>query len=303
MNAKLYVVTSIFNPRRFKSRYALYGPFAKHVLDSGGELVTAEVAFGERPHAVPDDHAHTHVRLRTSSELWLKENALNLAAQRLPADWEYVAFVDADVTFARPDWVTETLHLLQHTPVLQMFSHATDVTNDFEPLHTHQGFVSSYWHGADMTKKPYEGAHPGFAWAFRRDAFDHLGGLIDFAILGAGDRHMACSLLTGVERSYPEGLSPGYVAELKKWEARARGLKQNVGYMPGTVVHHWHGPKRSRGYRSRWQVLVDHDYDPNVDVVKDWQGLYRLTDAKPGLRDDIRRYFLSRNEDHLHVPG
>ena len=48
----LYVVTAVFNPRRFRSRYNLYQHFNKWVAGSGVRLLTVEVAFGEREHAV-----------------------------------------------------------------------------------------------------------------------------------------------------------------------------------------------------------------------------------------------------------
>lgn len=63
-----------------------------------------------------------NLQLRTSHEIWLKENSLNLGFARLPPDWKYAAWIDADVTFARPDWACETVHQLQHNPVVQMWS-------------------------------------------------------------------------------------------------------------------------------------------------------------------------------------
>src|SRR6266699_3653400 len=44
---RLYVVTILENPLRWRSRYANYWAFQKHVEDSGALLYTGEVAFGE----------------------------------------------------------------------------------------------------------------------------------------------------------------------------------------------------------------------------------------------------------------
>jgi hypothetical protein len=43
--------------------------------------------------------------------------------------------------------------------------------------------------------------------------------------------------------------------------------------------------------------LADNKFDPRTDLFRDWQDIYQLTPDKPALRDAIRRYFASRNED------
>src|SRR4051812_48517285 len=101
---------------RYRSRANLYRSFSKYVADSGAELFTVEAAFGERPFEVtrPDDEHH--IQLRSSQVLWLKEACLNVAIARLShlrPNWAYVCWCDADVLFARPDWVSETVHTLQ----------------------------------------------------------------------------------------------------------------------------------------------------------------------------------------------
>jgi hypothetical protein len=298
-DAKLYVVTPIINPCRYSSRYNLYKDFEKMVKDSGAILYTVEVAFGNRPYVVTEAGNPNHIQLRTSTELWHKENMINLGIQQLPRDWEYVAWVDADVSFARPDWVTETLNQLQHYDVVQMFSVAHDMTPSHESFQKHYGFAYSYWNNL-KGNKDYSNWHPGFAWAARRSAINHLGGLIDYAILGAGDRHMAFGLIGRMKDTMHSKLSGGYAQELLLWEERAeRHLRRNVGYVPGLLLHYWHGKKRDRRYKERWEILVGNDYDPDLDLKRDWQGLWQFTDRSIELRDDIRRYFRARNEDSI----
>jgi hypothetical protein len=60
-------------------------------------------------------------------------------------------------------------------------------------------------------------------------------------------------------------------------------------------------PPNERGYSSRDQILVKHQYDPGRDVYPDWQGVLQLAPGKPGLRDAIRAYFISRSEDVPHA--
>ena len=99
----LDVVAVVSNPCRYRSRYDLYRAFERHMHASGVRLTTVELAFGERPWEVTEPDNPRHVRLRTAYELWHKENLINLGVQHLPRDWKYVAWIDADVSFARPD--------------------------------------------------------------------------------------------------------------------------------------------------------------------------------------------------------
>jgi hypothetical protein len=71
----------------------------------------------------------------------------------------------------------------------------------------------------------------------------------------------------------------------------------DLGFVEGTILHHWHGRKSSRKYVERWSILVDNKYDPNTDVYYDEHGLLQLTGDNHGLRDGIRDYFAQRNDD------
>jgi hypothetical protein len=163
------------------------------------------------------------------------------------------------------------------------------------------GFWSGYY---DM-----EHGHPGFAWASTREALDNMsssmgGPLIDFAVLGAGDRHMALGLVGCMEQSF-EHLNKEYRHALKQWEVRAeRWIKRDVGFVRGSIAHMWHGKKKDRGYTDRWKILRDNNFDPILDLTKDSQGLYRLEtwdERQIRLRDQIRSYFRSRNEDSIDL--
>jgi hypothetical protein len=303
MNNTLYVVTPIFNPCRYRSRISLYKEFNKYVNGfKNVKLYTVEIAYGDRDYCVTSNGKENELQLRSSFELWHKERATNLLIQRLPKDWKYVACIDADITFARPDWVEETVQLLQHYPVIQMFSQAVDLSPDFEFINKHKGLFYSYLNGEFKASKKYEQFHPGFAYAYRRDFIDNMGGLFDESILGAADRFMSMSLLGKPECSYPPNVSNGYKERMNIWSDRAnKYVRGNVGYMPGMLLHYWHGKKIDRKYKSRWNILVDNNYDPEFDLKPDWQGLYQLTDRNPQLKYDIRSYFQQRNEDSIDL--
>lgn len=275
---------------------------------TGAQLWTAEIAYGDRPFEVTETHDPYDVQLRSNTELFHKENALNLIVQRLPNDWEYVAWIDADVEPATENgstkWLQDTVERLQTYKVVQMFQQAIDIGPDGETMAVQQGFAWSYLSGRIMQRN-YSHWHPGFAWAMRRDAWDSLGGLIDYAILGSADNHMAYSLIGKLHNGgYHPNLGSRYVDQLDTWEEQAeRYVRRNIGYTNGTILHHWHGKKKNRQYADRNKILIDLKFDPARDLKRDWQGLWQLADhgdiRSIELRDAIRGYFRNRREDSI----
>lgn len=319
IRSDLHVITCLFNPVGYSSRWDLYTDFERRMLDAGAKLYTIRAAFGEREHPPKTDHRTHYIDLRVDhqQEIWLKENLLNLALQHVPEDAKYIAFVDADVQFARADWVDATIHSLQHYHVVQMFSQVIDLGPTHMPAkeigqnvqmshgwcHVNNQLGDDMYGAAKVAVKTKEGGliyrHPGFAWAWRRDAVTHVGGLMEHVLLGSADWHMAWALIGRVEETFgPEATS--YKRLCLAWQRRAmEHVKGNLGYVDGLLMHYWHGRKSQRGYATRWKIMFDHAYDPDSDLKKDWRGVIRLTDMKPGLRDDVRAYFRARNEDGI----
>jgi hypothetical protein len=297
----------IFNPIRYRSRWKLYEDFKRMVEKSGAILYTAEVAFGERKFVITEPNNAYHLQLRTTNELWLKENIINLLIQRLPLDWKYVAWIDADVTFTRGDWANETLHQLQHYDIVQMWSQAHDLSPNYEIVKTFRSFVWCWQNGikpnisgGDYYNAGTEGIyHPGFAWSCTKTAFNNLGGLIDWAILGGADLYMARAL-TKISKTLPQSLGKSGKNWLKLWTDRAdKYINGNVGVVDGLLLHSWHGFKNNRLYKDRGQILINTKFEPTVDLKRDNYGLWQLTDLKPQLRDGLKQYFRLRNEDAI----
>lgn len=145
LHNRLYVVTVLFDPLRFRSRYWNYWTFKSMCENAGAILYTAEISFGNREFEItePNNPRHLQLRAKDNQEIWLKECALNLLIERLPVDWQYVAWVDADVSFARPDWAQETIQLLQHYSFIQMFGQAMDYDVNYETSVMTPGYVYS----------------------------------------------------------------------------------------------------------------------------------------------------------------
>jgi hypothetical protein len=317
-----HVVTMVSNSARYASRYRLYREFADRMEAAGVKLWTAEVAFGDRPFEVTDPNNFHHLQLRSENELWLKERALNLVIQRVTEqypDWKYVAWIDADLDWlgqavygglshvsGEPltgvrQWLKETWHALQQCHWVQMFQNAVDMGPRGEIIQTHTGFAYSYRHG-EKFRPGYTGWHPGYAWACTRFAYESVGGLIDWAILGAGDHHMAGALTGQVEKTANIALSEPYIRKLLEWQALAeRYTRRDIGYVPGTIRHFWHGRKKDRRYWDRWKIITECQFDPDKDIRNDAYGLLQIIDhgdmRSIQLRDRVRDYFYMRHED------
>lgn len=304
---KFHVVTMISNSARFDSRFRLYKEFEQRMTAAGVQLTTIELAQGNRKYEVTEEGNPRHIQIKYYDELWLKENALNIAVSRLPYDWKYVAWIDADVQFMHPDWVQQCIHQLQVYQVVQMWEHAVDLGPNWETLHTHKSFMSEYIkRGAVHPEANYSEFHPGFAWACRREAFDMMGGLLERAILGAADRHMALALVGKAQYSFHPKLNSKYQEYILEYQNRCEtSIRRDVGFVPGTVLHTWHGKKADRKYYDRWQILVTNDYQPYHDLKKNSYGLFQLNDDGTErfvrLRDQLRGYFRVRNEDSIDL--
>lgn len=120
---------------------------------------------------------------------------------------------------------------------------------------------------------------------------------MDRAIAGAGDHHMATALIGNVENSIHGGMSDAYKKMCHAWQTYVRKYHCQLGYVLGSILHHWHGNRGNRQYVKRWDILKNNQYDPYVDVVHNSFGLLQFTDTKPKLRRALGYYFNQRDDD------
>lgn len=173
--------------------------------------------------------------------------------------------------------------------------------------------------GQKMPGSPFrqdQFGRPGLAWAFNVSAGNAVGWFLDKCILGSGDWHMAHALvgacteqtsLVGTLRGHgsQEYALPNYTNYILSYQERCEHwIKRDVGYVPVTVGHWWHGKYKDRKYGSRGKILVENAYNPYTDVKYDAHGILQLETISPRqirLRDQIRAYFKERNEDSIDL--
>lgn len=354
--SKFYVVTVISNPRRFKRRYELYLKFAEMCQASGVNLITVEQAFGERQFMVTESNNPMHVQVRGVDEIWIKENMMNLGAQRAALlGAREVAALDADCFAMIPfrEWMEATWHALQHYEIVQMwqwllnFGPNDELIGDAQPsfmyfYEAHDFSIPKNWWApqpATIDTKPLAPAatdyvsgssvlmpgsrfrqdqfgRPGLGWAMNVTAGNHIGWWLDKCILGSGDWHGAHSFvgacteqttLVGTLKGHgsQEYAIPTYTQYILSYQERCEHwIKRDVGYVPVTVGHWWHGKYKDRKYGSRGKILVENQYNPYTDIKYDVHGVLQLETVSARqirLRDQCRAYFKERMEDSIDV--
>ncbi len=327
--SKFYAITPIINSPRYKARAENYLKFKEVCERAGVKLITVEVAFGARPFEVTERDNPMHVQLRTYNELWHKENAINCAInyiKQLDPDVREVGWYDSDqfpISVTPRFWFEETWHQLQHYEIVQCWEYLINFGADGQPISGPQmSFMKTYAaNGFEIpvgknVKHTLAGnsgmvslGRPGLAWAANVRAIDKLGGLLDRCIIGSGDWHQAHSFVGGITKeggySWETDKLTDYCKYLLAFQERCeRWIKRDVGFVPVTVGHWFHGDKKGRKYDTRGRVLIENQYNPLVDVKYDSQGLLQLETWEPRqlkLRDQIRNYMNTRNEDS--IPG
>jgi hypothetical protein len=301
----LHVIGVTSNLERWNSRYRLAREWIDRMRATPCvSLHLVEAAYGDRQHELVEEKEHG-LRLRVDTNAWIKENMINVGVRHLlPCDWRYVAWIDTDIEFRNPSWAQETLHQLQHFAVVQPWSHCVDVGHRGAVLDTHVSFGYSDCTGERRRKgtfnpNGYTYGHTGYAWAATRGWWEQVEGLMDFCILGSADHHMALACVGESEKTIHSKMIPSFFRRILEWETRAmRVTHGEVGFVEGRIEHHFHGPKKRRYYKERWKILVDAGFDPDKDLMRDEQGVFKIV-GKPALERAIRQYNRSRLEDSI----
>lgn len=309
MKDKLYVITAIFNPMLFESRTRLYRRFEKYIEYSGAVLITVEVAWDGRPFEVTTPYNKHNLQLRTEALLWHKERAINLGLaylKKLYPEARKMAWIDADVTFANPDWVKDTLNALDHFDVVQPFSQAINLNPRYERMWDVKSMFCNFINNIGYAQNPPKqlkyagGGHPGLAWAAKISALDSLGGLLDICVHGSADTHMGNALMGDVTLYTNTHFPQNLLAKYKAWQDKCdKYIKKNIGYVNGLILHEWHGKSQDRGYEKRIDMICFHQYDPDTDLIVTDNGLYAFAGNKIDMERDLRRSLSSRNEDSV----
>jgi hypothetical protein len=309
LDAELWAITSYFNPAGYRRRRENYHAFRQRL---GVPLVTVEMAHGDAFDLAAGD-ADVLVQLGGGDVMWQKERLLNIALAAVPPACRKVAWIDADVIFARPDWVEGASVLLDRQPIVQLFARThympADLPTDrFEPGAAElmrPSIAYAVSRGVDPRAGLEEpGALPqsanatGMAWAARRD-FVQEHGFYDACIIGGGDRALIAAGYNEPESLIQRHRMHGRRAEhYLAWARRfGKAVAGDIGMLEGDVYHLWHGELARRGALVRNPTLAGFGFDPLGDIAIDADGPWRWASDKPAMHDYLKAYFVSRRED------
>lgn len=227
-----------------------------------------------------------------SDAIWQKERLLNHAVANLPGEVDTVAWIDGDCLFGNIYWLDQAVEKLKQSLAVQLYSHFVrpDRHGIIGAGSTHDGAVY-HW----KTHQLYSGC-PGAAWIARRELFSAGNGLFDADIMGGGDS-TAMHAWIGMVWSRP--MSVQLRAAMDAWSVRAtKFVRGRIDYVPGAILHLWHGDPQHRKYNERYQILVDEGFDPERHLTIGRSGEWCWTQAAPQkLKQRMRDYFTSRRDD------
>lgn len=291
---RLAVLTTVFSARPTTRPRQNYQRFLAAAEAAGAAVYVIECAVGGADFWVPDRPGL--VRVRAQHAGWHKERLLNILERVVPPRFTKLAWIDADILFDDQDWVAQTERVLDKYPVTQLFTEATWLHPDnMTPATSWTGVASGFMRTQQLG--PPGAAHPGFAWAMRRDVWRQQDGLFDACATMGADSLMAISWCCRDLGTWPEWQG----ARARAWAARARRVVAGqVGALPGRIQHLWHGPLRNRQYVHLWERLAAAGWDPDTDLIPDaaypLQLPYRL--ARPSIFEPIYTdLFAQRAED------
>lgn len=296
---KLHVICVLSNPCHYKRRIKLAEEFISRMeMEEDIILYVVELAYNNDNYELTDKLNPRHLQLKASTILWHKENMINIGIKKLlPHDWKAVAWVDADIEFDGPYWANNALKLLNGSyDVLQLFSHCIDMDNTKEAMNIFTSFCYKVVKGEQMHLKGINFAHPGFAWAITRKAYEKIGGLYENAILGSADNIMAHAFINKSSTTIHNNSNDGYKNDIKTYTENANKLR--LGYVPTIIRHYYHGSKINRKYNDRWRILLKHDYNPKTFLEKR-DDIICSNDAQFSneLKEELINYFRERKED------
>ena len=295
----MHIICVYSNANQYQSRLRLTREFLHRIHSFTNHVYVVELSYHGELFEVTQKHNPFHLQLHSDYILWNKENLINIAIRTLlPTDWKYVAWIDSDIEFQNPDWISLTVSELQKFDVVQMFSCAQDLGPKGDVLKIHRSFAFQWNNRSkDSDEHVSDSWHPGYAWACTRHAYDTLGGLFEEGILGGGDRIMALCLIQKIH-SFENKVPPSLFERLLEYQENLQQNPLSLGHVPQTISHHFHGYKKNRYYQRRWTWLQQYDFDPVRMLSRNSSGLCVPTEHFPqGLLDKIKEYFSMRQED------
>jgi hypothetical protein len=245
---------------------------------------------------------YKHLKFKLENILWVKENLINLAIKNLPIDAEFIAWSDRDLYFLNPFWVEETINKLKIKDIIQPWSEVIHLNSNNELEIIKKSEYFSFSSKSILSKFSKKDKSLGFScgqiWAINRKFYDKIGKINDIEIVGGADSIIANFCIVQNKYYYSRMIKKQTIASLRNWNKYKEFFKDfSYGYINGTIAHYWHGDMAKRDYENRHNILTEENYNPEHDIFYDDYGVINLTKDGERLKEKIKNYFISREEN------
>ncbi len=306
-DSKIWAVTCFFNPAGYRARTENYHIFRENFPLP---LITVELAYDE-PFALQEGDADILVQLRGGAKLWQKERLLNIGFKHLPGSCTMVVWADADVLIDDPDWPAAIEESLDESPLV----HPYTLVRYFTPVgleeSTKMSTIAAWKEGRYPPRWQRglrsEANHPlsnGYVWAARRELIDKHG-LYDGCIVGGGDTACVCAAAGCPEDVvFFHQMVGNQATRYRQWAREFnKSVQGNIGVLPHSIDHLWHGTAGNRQYVNRHGRLKATGFDPTRDLQPAGNGAWDWASDNEKLHAFLEEYFRSRCEDAVPEPA
>jgi hypothetical protein len=309
-NSEFWAITCYYafdDPRGEKRRLDAYREFRRRFPLP---LVTVELSREGSFDLKPGD-AEVLIQLQGGDLLWQKERLLNIALEALPSECDTVAWTDCDVVLTRSDWPNAVRPLLDDFRLIQPFQRlhflarqvppgqeleiGSSIPHDSAAVRLLHGTIpEEYFLTRGGTGMRFRCA-PGMIWVAKRETLAQHG-FYDCLVLGGGDKatfSAACGRYEDFAASYK--MSARHQEHYQAWACGFfKSVDGRIGCLDGDVLHLWHGDLASRHYSDRYTGFDRFVFDPEADLVKNSDGVWRWGTNKPEMHAFVREYFARR---------
>lgn len=292
-NKDMVVCLCFFSIVNWKKPLKNYEKVFLKLKKAGIPVKTISVLFpNQEEHFYKFDYVY-----HTDSILFYKENLYNIIFNNLKNSYNKFCFLDADVLFDNPNWYDKTSALLDFFDAVQPFDVAKWFRKNDKTAEV--GMISSSY--CLYTKKTFfqPNYHPGFSWAFKKDAFEKIKGFYDYSFIGEGD---LCFLNSFIKEEKEKIDLP--ITSSNTYKNYAKNLKHNnlkIGLvLDNTAYHLYHGSYKNRKYEERKNSIensISVFSNPKKYMYHDFRGVLRWKEPER-YNNQIVNWFLSREEDN-----
>jgi hypothetical protein len=235
-------------------------------------------------------------QVKSSSVMFHKENLWMKIHEMMPKTIRKVIFLDGDIMIQDPlAWVSRVSAVLDSYEIVQPLSVIKFQENAKGATSTQALLVASSKVRKDCFDKRFSYPSPGYGIAVQRQWLVNVGGLVQTAVVGAGDLFMLGGLLqpSFVQQSMAYKSSPFAWADIDRFLSRSKILQTRVNFVAQEGLHLYHGSRENRQYSTRHEEmrsLMIRDLKFNKEKVLEFRNPEKWN--VPMLK-----YFQGRKED------